>query len=123
MLKRSATVPLSTLILTVGFGLKLTRLRDDLFNACDRTKFLVMQGLINNAAAQKAREKLIETCMPLGVKKIMRESEFDSKTLDIHGCFNINLQFKNKVFRGIYVSSTTTLHDINYRKEGSKWIK
>jgi len=71
MLKRSATVPLSTLILTVGFGLKLTRLRDDLFNACDRTKFLVMQGLINNAAAQKAREKLIETCMPLGVKKIM----------------------------------------------------
>ena len=45
---------------------------------------------MNNAAAQKAREKLIETCIPLGVN-IMRESEFDSKTLDIDGCFDINL--------------------------------
>ena len=31
---------------------------------------------MNNAAAQKAREKRIKTCMPLGVK-IMKESEFD----------------------------------------------
>jgi hypothetical protein len=31
---------------------------------------------MNNAAAQKAGKKRIETSMPLGVK-IMRESEFD----------------------------------------------
>jgi len=35
-----------------------------------------MPGLMNNAAAQKACEKHIETCMPLGVE-IMKESEFD----------------------------------------------
>ena len=44
---------------------------------------------MNNAAAQKAREKRIETCMPLGVK-IMRETEFNSKILDTHGYFDIN---------------------------------
>lgn len=33
------------------------------------------------------------------------------------------MQAKKKIIKRIYISSTTTVPDMNYRKEASRWIK